>query len=212
MVLQKQNLNNALLKEGDITQDQYSTFHKGAQCYLRDALAYIQEEFPITNEVICNSVWIDVVKRHGTNWNNVEYFLEKFSRVSFMEEVDRDELFEEFIDYQSLTDNDIAPIAWKDAEVVVVDSNKQRSVHFRVDVLWHYLSPIKIDVTSLTCFKLLPGIASIVLVIPHSNADQECLFSIVHKNKTDSRWNFIQYCFNENSLSRSHNSLLQMET
>ena len=119
MVLQKQNLNNALLNEGDITQDQYSTFHKGAQCYLRDALAYIQEEFPITNEVICNSVWIDVVKRHGSNWNNVEYFLEKFSRVSFMEEVDRDELFEEFIDYQSLTDNDVSPIAWKDAEVVV---------------------------------------------------------------------------------------------
>ena len=46
-----------------------------------------------------------------------------------MEEVDRDELFEEFIVYQSLTDDDIGPIAWKHAEVVVVDSNKQRSVH-----------------------------------------------------------------------------------
>ena len=70
------------------------------------------------------------VKRHETNWNNVEYFLEKFSRVSFMEEVDRDELFEEFIDYQWLADDNIGPIVWKDAEVVVVDSDKQRSVHF----------------------------------------------------------------------------------
>ena len=69
------------------------------------------------------------VKRHETNWNNVEYFLEKFSRVSFMEEVDRDELFEEFIDYQWLADDNIGPIVWKDAEVVV-DSDKQRSVHF----------------------------------------------------------------------------------
>ena len=78
----------------------------------------------ITNDVICNSVWIDVVKRHETNWNNVKYFLER--------DVDRDELFEEFIDYQSLTDYDTGPIAWKDAEVVVVDSSKQRSVHFRL--------------------------------------------------------------------------------
>ena len=59
-VLQKQNLNNRLLNEGDNTQDQYNKFHKGAQCYLRDALAYIQEKFAITNEVIYNSVWIDL--------------------------------------------------------------------------------------------------------------------------------------------------------
>ena len=92
-----------------------------------------------------------------------------------MEEVDRDELFEELIDYQSLT------------EVVIVDSNKQRSVHFRVDVWWYYLSQIKIVGISLSHCKLLPRIASIVLVIPHRNADQERLFSNVRKNKVDSR-------------------------
>ena len=92
-----------------------------------------------------------------------------------MEEVERDELFEELIDYQSLT------------EVIIVDSNKQRSVYFRVDVLWYYLSQIKIAGTSLCHCKLLPRIASIVLVIPHRNADQERLFSNVRKNKADSR-------------------------
>ena len=85
---------NRLLNIGDITQDQCNRFHEGVQCYFRDALAYIQEKFPITTKVIYNSVWIDVVKRHETNWNNVEYFLEKFPRVLFTEEVDRDELFE----------------------------------------------------------------------------------------------------------------------
>ena len=84
-----------------------------------------------------------------------------------------------------MTDDDIGPIAWKDAEVVVVDINKQRSVHFCVDVLWYYLSKTKTAATSLSRFKLLPRIASIILVIPHSNADQERLFSIVRKNKTD---------------------------
>ena len=36
-------------------------------------------------------------------------------------------------------------------------------------------------------FKHLPKIAEVVVVIPHSNAEQERLFSIVQKNKTDSR-------------------------
>ena len=36
-------------------------------------------------------------------------------------------------------------------------------------------------------FKLLPKLAELVLVIPHSNADSEGLFSIVRKNKTVER-------------------------
>ena len=36
-----------------------------------------------------------------------------------------------------------------------------------------YLSQIKISGTSLNRFKLLTGIVLIVLVIPHSNANQE---------------------------------------
>ena len=80
-----------------------------------------------------------------------------------MEEVDRDELFEEFIDYQSQTDDDIGPIAWEDAGVAVVDSNIQRRRHFLIDVFWYYLSQIRIAGTSLSrfnCFK--PTIASVV--------------------------------------------------
>ena len=61
-----------------------------------------------------------------------------------MEEVDRGELFEELIDNQSLTDHNIGPITCNDAEVVVVDSNKQRSVHVRVDVLSYYYLKLKL--------------------------------------------------------------------
>ena len=47
---------NRLLNEG-ITQDQYNRFHDSDQYYFRDALAYIQEKFRVTNEVICNIVF-----------------------------------------------------------------------------------------------------------------------------------------------------------
>ena len=36
-------------------------------------------------------------------------------------------------------------------------------------------------------FKCLPKLAEIFLVLPHSNAELERLFSVVRKNKTDSR-------------------------
>ena len=123
-VLQTQNLTDCLRK---VTLPKISTtdFMKVPNVTLEMLYSIHPGEVEqITNDVICNSVWIDVVKRHETNWNNVKYFLER--------DVDRDELFEEFIDYQSLTDYDTGPIAWKDAEVVVVDSSKQRSVHFRL--------------------------------------------------------------------------------
>ena len=118
---------------------QYDGFHEGAHFYFRDALLYIRKKFPINNEVICNSTWVDVVKRLEASWDNVEFFLEKFPSISFMAEIDNDSLFEEFIDYQSLTDDDIGAAAWKDAEVTTIDRNKQRSVHYRVDVLWYHI-------------------------------------------------------------------------
>ena len=56
---------------------------------------------------------------------------------------------------------------------------------------------------SLSHFKLLRRIASIVLVIPRSNADQESLVSIVHKNK-NSRSSL--------KLDRTLSSILSMKT
>ena len=41
--------------------------------------------------------------------------------------------------------------------------------------------------TTMKRFKFLPKVAWVVLVLPHSNADLERLFSIAKKNKTDAR-------------------------
>ena len=126
---------------------------------------------------------MDVVKRHEATWNYLEFFLQKFSSVSFITKIDNDALFEEFMDYQSLTDDEVGAAAIKDAEVTMTDSFNQKHVHYQIDVLWHRISQIKLVETPLNRFKYLPLIASIVLVIPRL----ERLFSIVRKNKTDSR-------------------------
>ncbi len=179
---------NRLLSEGDISQHQYDSFHTGAQLYFKDALQYIQNKFPIKNEVIHNSVWVDVAKRDKATWSKVEFFLLKYSNQTCMEGIDNDKVFEEFVDYQSLTDDEIGHNAWSEAEVVDgEDEDGNKIVHYRVDVLRHHIANMRLPETSIRRFKVLPRIAVIVLVLPHSNASLERLFSIVRKNKTDMR-------------------------
>ena len=70
---------NRLLSEGVISQHKYDSFHTGAHIYFKDALQYIQNKFPIKNEVNQNSVWVDVEKRDKATWSNIEFFPLKYS-------------------------------------------------------------------------------------------------------------------------------------
>jgi hypothetical protein len=148
--------------------------HYGALHYFKDALKYILEKFPISNEVICNSIWIDVEKRLQAKWENVEFLLEKFASVSFMDTIKQDNLYEEFVDFRTLSDNDIGQTAWTEAKVIDgEDEDGNTLLHYRVDVLWYHIAQLKVPETSLRRFKYLPLLAEIVLVIPHSNAGQD---------------------------------------
>ena len=116
----------------------------------------------------------------------MEFFLLKYSNQTCMEGEDNDIVFEEFVDYQSLTDDEIGHNAWSEAEVVDgKDEDGNKIVHYRVDMLWYYIASMRLLETSISRFKVLPRIAVIVLVLPHSNASLERLLSITRKNKTD---------------------------
>lgn len=56
-----------------------------------------------------------------------------------------------------------------------------------MDIIWGYLSTIKVIGSSELKFGRLCKIAKLVLVIPHSNASEERVFSMVRKNKTPFR-------------------------
>ena len=90
------------------------------------------------------------------------------------------QLAEEFVDYQLLREEDIPQRVWDKAKVEE-DGDKHR-----MDVLWHYFSTLKSG-DGRQRFKQLSNIAMLVLTIPHSNADEERVFSMVRKNKTPFR-------------------------
>ena len=168
-----------MLSEGDISQHKYDSFHTGPHLYFKDALQYIQNKFSIKNEVIHNSVWVDVEEGDKATWSNIEFFLLKYSNQTCMEGVDNDKVFEEFVDYQSLND-EIGHNAWSEAEAVDgKDEDGNKIVHYHVDILWHYIASMGLPETSISHFKVLPRIAVIVLVPLHSNSSLERLFSVI---------------------------------
>ena len=86
---------------------------------------------------------------------------------------------EEFLAYQLLEESDIPQHVWNDATVV---EEKDKKYH-RMDILWCYLSTLR-DPDGTLRFRRLSSVATLVLVIPHSNAEEERVFSMVRKNKT----------------------------
>lgn len=50
---------------------------------------------------------------------------------------------------------------------------------------WAYLASVKDCVTSQPKYSQLENVAKLVLTIPHSNNDEERLFSLIRQNKTN---------------------------
>ena len=84
----------------------------------------------------CNAMWIDVPNRR---WENVGFFSEKLP--SFFVDIDTDTVFEEFVDYQTLSDEDIDQEAWKEAKLIDKTNEGDEEVfRYRADILWWYIS------------------------------------------------------------------------
>ena len=174
-----------LLNQGDISQTVYTRFLTAACEYFKAAFQYVLSKFPLNDELLKHARWINFQKRSQAKWESVEYFLSRFQ--SALNTVNIDELYDEFCDYKSLTDEDIGLTAWKEAKVVDGSVNDQEIFHYRVDILWWHLSQMVIPESSAKRFCNLQNVAELVVVLPHSNAGEERLFSMVRKNRTDSR-------------------------
>ena len=80
-----------------------------------------------------------------------------------------------------LQHEDVPLTVWEKA-VVTVDDDARVTYH-RMDVIWHHLSSMKAPDGTLRFYRL-SQVAKLVMVIPHSNAQEERVFSMVRKNKT----------------------------
>ena len=82
---------------------------------------------------------------------------------------------------QTLSDDDFEDVTWEEAKVLegLKDGDGKNLLHYRMDILWYYIANMKLPRSNAKHFKLLQKVAEIILIIPHSNAHLERLFSIV---------------------------------
>ena len=90
---------------------------------------------------------------------------------------------EEFLDWQLMESNEIPSAIWESA--LIVDGATK---HYRIDVIWSFLGKMN-RADGLCRFAKLARVAQLVLILPHSNALEERVFSMISKNKTNFRPN-----------------------
>ena len=92
-------------------------------------------------------------------------------------------LTQEFLDFQLLQNGEIPESVWIQC---IVQDKPSGMTHRRMDIIWHHLSTIKAPDHS-NRFARLSQAVKLVIVIPHSNAQEERVFSMIRKNKTSFR-------------------------
>ena len=88
---------------------------------------------------------------------------------------------EEFIDFQLMQDSNIPQCVWEESTVIV--DKASGITHHRMDIIWHHLSSMKAPDHTYR-FNRLGQIAKLVIIILHSNAQEEWVFLMIRKNKT----------------------------
>ena len=183
------NILKRLFDNGDIAQNDVDCFFNGVCDFFVKAFNYCVKWLPLDGSFIKNSVFVDFEKRNDINFDSIQEVIQSFNVInnkliedpSLLNTVE-----EEFMDYQAQTKDDIPSSIW---EAVKLSENS-----YRMDVIWGYLKPR---------LPHLGEIAESVLVIPHSNASEERVFSIIRKNKTEFRSRL--------DLGRSLNSIMRIK-
>jgi hypothetical protein len=172
--LTKQKVNK-LLHDGYISAHQHSSFYTGVRTFFKCVTSYLLEWCPLRDDMLLNATWIDLHQRLNKTFSSVEYFISRFP--SILGHLNMDLVNDQFLNYQIMREEDI-PDSLKDD----LDGGP-----CKVDKLWGYLKDIKKPGTNSFEFDLLFKVANVVLTIPHSNAGEERVFSLINKNKTSSR-------------------------
>ena len=81
-------------------------------------------------------------------WENVQYFVDKYSAVQSLKGLNEDRLHDELIDYQLLSLDEFPNGAFEEAKVI--DGKVDDEVyHYRMDTLWWHISRMEVPQTSI---------------------------------------------------------------
>ena len=178
-----QSIIDHLLEEGDVSQHEIDCFYAGFRVFFTKAFEYCCLWLRLDDELLKHCVFVDVRNRVNTPFSYVEKTLPFFKHIHQTTVDDPavlERVHDEYIEFQAMPDTGIPPNIWKNAELVTSETefDQRRKREIRMDVIWGYLRHR---------FPDLAAIALTVLIVPHSNAAEESVFSVIRKNKNEFR-------------------------
>ncbi|KAJ4932560.1 hypothetical protein JOQ06_010978 [Pogonophryne albipinna] len=160
---------NHLLDAGDITAQKVELFHTASLNFFVKAVEYALQRLPLSEPLLKHARFLDVRQRAEYGVEDALYFVDRYAHLlPYHSPQDHDSLGEEFLDYQTMP----VPILEADPDI---------------EGFWANMASLKHKVTGVGRFDRLSTVAKLVLVLPHSNADAERVFSVVGLNKTKTR-------------------------
>ena len=119
----------------------------------------------------CN---VDFFNRENSFWSYVEYFVNSFSSILQFDKQETNLMYEKFVDFQTLSEEELPIRALADAIIKVFEDMNGRH------------QSIKSSIGNNKRFNILFEVSQIVLLIPYSNTAIERLLSLVNQNKNES--------------------------
>ena len=154
-------------------------FFDSVREFCKAAYEYYTKWLPLDNDLLKSYRFIDFSRRSEFSFDDVQSVVSTFPQLN--QDISNtvyklDELEEEFLTYQEMSGNEIPQHVW---ELAKVNENvDERKVYYRMDIIWASLG---------TNLPTIENLVLQVLTIPHSNAAEERVFSMINKNKTQFR-------------------------
>ena len=159
-----------------IGTSQYKKFLKECKKFYMTCAKYLQKSMPVLHdEVIKSLTFLRLPERHQASTDDLEVIINRFPNV--INSDDLNDLEAEFLDYQAAPNTELPAYFDEDDKPI------------RIDQVWHKVSLLNDAFSGLPRFKHLAKLAKVLLLIPHSNAYCESVFSTIRKICTTGRHN-----------------------
>lgn len=155
------------------TEERKKNVCKNVVKFYEASCNYIVKKFPVNCDVLRHAEVADIGKLEKTKFSNIMYFIDLFP--CFLK-LSAGKMRHDLID---LVENQFSSLQVEDVSSILESSTQ-------IDTQWMKIGSIK-GSNGLPKYKELSEVMLSILLIPHSNAECERIFSIVKKNRTEFR-------------------------
>lgn len=159
-------------------------FYEDVRAFYSKSLQYVFDKLPLQQEELQMAEVLDISQRQKVKFSFVRFWLSKFEVLR--REVNVEKLENEFSHYQV------------DSSLKDINTDEKR-----IDSVWAEIGALKNSDGALkypNLSKFMKGL----LVLPHSNADAERVFSLIRKNKTESRASMSRQLLQDIIIRKAH--------